>query len=283
MVCSNLHSSTRPLQECDGNHPPIDEALASTGSYLRLNFSMIIRRLLWQALSPGLRFSASPLPTCCRQAHSHAQQSTPSPTPFVPDTNTFLTLIGRNLIQHASKFPNWNSLFSLSSSQLRELGVEPARTRRYLIWWRDRFRKGVFGIGGDLKDVHNGEAEVRVVEVPVSEKFTDEDTAKRLGLDVDAISPNLRRMVVNEPADVVHRRVTADQLTPIQGLKVRGTRTLVGPFIKPIKGTNGSVATIKVQEGMWEIKRGVKLDGGERRRKMVRRQKLLEQRRKTRG
>ncbi|KAF6225953.1 hypothetical protein HO173_012676 [Letharia columbiana] len=96
---------------------------------------------------------------CLRHLHARASASqppTPQPTPFVPDASTFLKLIGRNLSQHAGKIPTWQSLFSLTSTQLRELGVEPARTRRYLLWWRDRFRKGIFGVGGDLRNVKDG-------------------------------------------------------------------------------------------------------------------------------
>ena len=42
---------------------------------------------------------------------------------------------------HAPKFSlGWPQLFSASSAQLKELGVEPARTRRYIIRWREKFR-----------------------------------------------------------------------------------------------------------------------------------------------
>ena len=90
-------------------------------------------------------------------------------------------------------------------------------------------------------------------------------------------------MIVDEPADIIRKGATAEQLRSIMGMKIVGTRTIVGPFIKTVKGTSGSVVKIKRQAGMWEIKRGVKLDGGERRRKMVRRQRLLEERRTSRG
>ncbi|KAI9695140.1 MAG: hypothetical protein M1820_008908, partial [Bogoriella megaspora] len=97
--------------------------------------------------------------------HSTPRAPVPPPTPFCPDPSTFLTLIGRSLSQHSSKIPTWESLFSLSSTQLRDLGVEPARARRYLLWWRERFRKGLFGVGGDMREVENGVAELRIVEV----------------------------------------------------------------------------------------------------------------------
>ncbi|CAF9933696.1 MAG: hypothetical protein ALECFALPRED_005666 [Alectoria fallacina] len=218
---------------------------------------------------------------CLRHLHARASASPPpipQPTPFVPDASTFLKLIGRNLSQHVGKIPTWRSLFSLSSTQLRELGVEPARTRRYLLWWRDRFRKGIFGVGGDLKNVKDGGAELRVVEVPVAKaglpKFKSTSTV--IGLQWT------KRMVVNEPPDVVEKSPSLQRLKPVDGMKVAGVRTIVGPYVQRVKGTSGSVATIKVQEGMWEVRRGVKVDGGERRKVQVRRKKLLEERRTSR-
>lgn len=216
-----------------------------------------------------------------RHLHARASASqppTPQPTPFVPDASTFLKLIGRNLSQHAGKIPTWQSLFSLTSTQLRELGVEPARTRRYLLWWRDRFRKGIFGVGGDLRNVKDGGAELRVVELPVAKAAIPKSrsTSTAIGLQ------RTKRMIVNEPPEVIEKSLSLQQLKPVDGMKVVGLRTIVGPYVQPVKGTSGSVATIKVQEGMWEVRRGVKVDGGERRKLQVRRKRLLEERRTTR-
>ncbi|KAL8731413.1 MAG: hypothetical protein Q9181_004314 [Wetmoreana brouardii] len=218
--------------------------------------------------------------TClCRPSaslrHLRRQISTnqiPPPTPFVPDSKTFLELIGRNLSQHAAKIPTWESLFSLSSLQLRKLGVEPARTRRYLLWWRDKFRKGEYGIGGDLQNVKDSVAHVRVVEVP------HEQAAKTL-VRPDAI----KKVVVNIPPDVPVQESKLRGLKPVNGLKVQGAHTIVGPYVQPVKETGGSVATIKVQEGMWEQRRGHKVDGGERRKVQVRRKRKLEEIRRSRS
>ena len=218
---------------------------------------------------------------CLRHLHARASASQPpipQPTPFVPDASTFLKLIGRNLSQHAGKIPTWQSLFSLTSTQLRELGVEPARTRRYLLWWRDRFRKGIFGVGGDLENVKDGGAELRVVEVPVADAAIPKSrtTSTPIGLQ------RTKRMIVNAPPEVIEKSQSLQQLRPVEGMKVAGVRTIVGPYVQPVKGTRGSVATIKVQEGMWEFRRGVKVDGGERRKVQVRRKRLLEERRTSR-
>ncbi|MCJ1288950.1 hypothetical protein MMC34_000481 [Xylographa carneopallida] len=169
----------------------------------------------------------------------------PQPTPFVPDPTTFLTLIGRQLSKHAPKITTWNSLFSLTSTQLRELGVEPARSRRYLLWWRDQFRRGIYGIGGDMQNVVDGVAEMRVKEVPVGE--------------------TVKKVVVNTLPGV--KEVAQGKV--VQGFRVRGAGTIVGSYAELVKESGGSVARLKVQEGMWEVRRGHKVHGGERRRKYV--------------
>lgn len=222
-----------------------------------------------------LRLLANPLlqhvsktQLCSRCLHQQVSaRDIPPPTPFVPDSKTFLTLIGRNLLQHAAKIPSWHSLFTLQSSQLRELGVEPARTRRYLVWWRDRFKKGIHGIGGDLQDVTDGTAKLAMVKVIC-------------GKGKKGLEPT-KKLVVNVPMDAVDASAVTDP-KPVQGMTVRGAQTIVGPYVQLVKNSRGSLATIKLQEGMWEVKRGRKVDGGERRKLAVRRKRKLEEERKDR-
>ncbi|KAI9819028.1 MAG: hypothetical protein M1832_004070 [Thelocarpon impressellum] len=184
----------------------------------------------------------------------------PPPTPFVPDPQTFLMLIGRNLKTHASKIGSWDALFSLSGQKLRELGVEPARDRRYLLRWRDKFRHGEFGVGGDLQEVVDGVGEVRVAEVPL------------------ASSSGSRKVVVNAPPGG-----DADPgAQPVGRLKVKGAHTIRGPYVQPVKGAQGRVARVIVTEGMWEHRRGHKVDGGERRRAEVKAKRKAEERRNAR-
>lgn len=133
-------------------------------------------------------------------------------------------------------------------------------------------------MGGDLKNVKDGGAELRVVEVRVAnaEFPKSGSTSTAIGLQ------RTKRMIVNEPPEVMEKSPSSDQLKPVDGMKVIGVRTIVGPYVQPVKGTSGSVATIKVQEGMWEVRRGLKVDGGERRKVQVRRKRLLEERRTSR-
>ena len=211
--------------------------------------------------------------TCIRQLHYRATAaSIPPPTPFVPDPQTFLTLIGRQLSKHAAKITTWESLFSLSSAQLRELGIEPPRTRRYLLWWREKFRRGDFGVGGDLQNVVDGVGEIRVLEVKKKSVDGREKAVSALR------PPGVRKVVVNIPPEATKREFREDEVKPIKGVKVQGAHTIVGPHVELVKGTNGTVARIKVKDGMWEERRGHKVDGGERRKANVRSKRAAKER-----
>lgn len=219
--------------------------------------------------------------TQCRYAHTAPTKLVPNTTPFVPDAQTFLTLIGRGLSQHAAKIPSWDALFTMSSEQLREAGVEPARARRYLLWWRDRYRAGIMGIGGDLKEVTNGVAELRVVQVK-----SDREGDRAVTLTRD---PGTRKVIANVPltvAGVADEASTDEQKTlptglaplptmdaadvhTIAGLSLVQGNSIGGRGIEYIKGYDG-VARLKVAEGLWEERRGHKVDGGERRKAEVR-------------
>ncbi|GME89767.1 unnamed protein product [Ambrosiozyma monospora] len=66
----------------------------------------------------------------------------PQPTKEVPDVNTFLAKIGRDMTEHADLFENnWEKLFTISSKKLRDSGVD-CQARKYILYWRDQFSKG---------------------------------------------------------------------------------------------------------------------------------------------
>ncbi|KAF3090861.1 hypothetical protein TWF225_008663 [Orbilia oligospora] len=75
--------------------------------------------------------------------HSREPRPIPAESSTAPDVKTFLTKIGRNMIQHESKFTDWKQLMGTTTQQLRVMGIEPARDRRYLIDWRERYRNGI--------------------------------------------------------------------------------------------------------------------------------------------
>ena len=112
----------------------------------------------------------------------------------------------------------------------------------------------------------DGAAKLQVVEVPIPEAMIPGTNIQRT-----------KKFVVNVPPDASGNDIQVEQLRPVSGMKIVGERTIAGPYIQPVKGTSGSVAIMKVQDGMWEERRGVKVDGGERRKAMVRRKRYLEE------
>jgi len=222
---------------------------------------------------------------CVRHLHKNvAAPAVPSPTPFVPDVQTFLTLIGRDMSKFASKIPSWEKLFTLSSAELRDMGIEPARQRRYLLRQREKFRRGQYGPGGDLEHVVDGVAQLRVVEVPVEPKNTEGGDGKSTCTVTASatLSPGMKRVIVNLPPDATeYKHDPSKPLKKFADMKIHHGFMIKGPYLQPIKGTNGSAALIRVQEGMWEDKQGHKVDGGERRRAEVRAKRRAEERKKA--
>ncbi|CAG9999906.1 unnamed protein product [Clonostachys byssicola] len=182
----------------------------------------------------------------------------PEPKPFVPDVTTFLTLIGRGLNKYANKFPSWDSLFSLTGPQLKELGIEPARSRRYLLNWMKRYRKGDLGPGGDFLFVKDGEAILRAATLQEKELSGS-------------------KFVVNVPHPDEEVETPAEIFGRPLGYVVRGAKSIAGPYATPLPGSTG--VSVKVTEGMWEDRRGRKIDGGERRRAEIRFKKRSAERR----
>ncbi|KAF7713345.1 Uncharacterized protein PECH_001499 [Penicillium ucsense] len=225
---------------------------------------------------------------CIRSLHRKTAPSVPSPTPFVPDVQTFLTLIGRDMSKQASKIPSWESLFTSTSTQLRDMGIEPARQRRYLIRKREKFRNGVYGPGGDLEQVVDGVAQLRVVEVPREAGSVEKVTANAVagaaaeGISSATLTPGMKKAIVNlAPEATEYKHSPSAVLKKFAHMKIHRGSKIMGPYLQPIKGSHGSAATITVQPGMWEDKRGHKVDGGERRRTEVRAKKRLEEIRKA--
>jgi hypothetical protein len=258
--------------------------------------------------------SLSRLPSyvCTRCLHHQSRQRpVPAPTPFVPDHATFLKLIGRSLSRYTSKFASWQELFTASSNQLRERGIEPARDRRYLLRWREKYCNGEFGIGGDMRFVEAGVATLRVVDVPrlpstESEQVNPQHQAgnasktnhqpqpktktmpKPITNPTPSQFPATSRLILNLPSTATDPTValqpgqSTHDLRKVAGVKLVHGHIIQGPYIQPSKGSNGSVATLKVQEGLWEHRRGHKVDGGERRKAEVRFKRGVEERRKAR-
>jgi hypothetical protein len=215
---------------------------------------------------------ASPTRTCTRSLHHQIPlRPVPKPIPFIPDHAAFLAAIGRGLSAHATKIPSWDALFTLSSAQLKELGVEPPRARKYLLDWREKFRNGEYGIGGDCQHVDDGVAHLRLVEAPVTSHLaTGGRMSRRSALATATHDAGTRRLVVNVPAAVDAPVELLEDVRGVAGVVVKGAKTIKGPYVEPVKGSAGLKARIRLQEGIWEVRRGHKVDGGERRKAEVR-------------
>jgi len=149
----------------------------------------------------------------------------------------------------------------MSSEELKEAGIEPARTRRYLLRWRQKFRNGDYGVGGDLKYVSDGTAELRVCEVPSTTPTSFVSATK---------TPGMTKLVLNVPSGSTKYTLEPGQSTTglqkPKDYKLVNGHVISGPFALPVKGSHGGVVQVKIQEGMWEDRLGQKVFGGERRR-----------------
>lgn len=76
------------------------------------------------------------------------------------------------------------------------------------------------------------------------------------------------KWVVNVPSEDADIATGVKELIRPQGYVVHGLQSIKGPNATPLAGQAGAV--VKVAEGMWEHRRGRKIDGGERRQAEVR-------------
>ncbi|PGH01288.1 hypothetical protein GX51_05343 [Blastomyces parvus] len=253
------------------------------------------------ASSTSYSHFSSPAHQFLRQLHKGSQAPVPPPTPFVPDAATFLSLIGRNMSRFAPKFNSWDELFTLSSEELKERGIEPPRLRRYLLRWRQKFQRGEYGVGGDLEHVADGVAQLRIVEIPNDTAMARTEgqsatptttTATDGGKNEQGIppisvtgtatlSPGMKWAVVNLPPGESQPKEIPQPLKKYMNVTLGRGPVLKAPYLKLVKGANGMAGVIQVQEGMWEDKQRTKVDGGERRQAEVRAKKRSEERKKA--
>jgi hypothetical protein len=147
-----------------------------------------------------------------------------------------------------------------------------------LLRWREKFRNGDYGICGDADKVVNGTAHLRVVEVPRAESSAAMNTSATA-----TMTPGTRKMIVNILPEAVPSDIPPEQLKPIKGLKLKGSHSITGPHVQPVKGAGGKAAMVVVKEGLWENRRGHKIDGGERRQAEVRAKRRSAERKASRA
>lgn len=74
---------------------------------------------------------------------------------------------------------------------------------------------------------------------------------------------------------------SVNEAQPVLGFKIVNNTDIGGRGVRFIKGYQG-VAQLKVQEGLWEQRRGHKVDGGERRKAEVRAKRRVQERKNAR-
>lgn len=95
-------------------------------------------------------------------------------------------------------------------------------------------------------------------------------------------SPGMRKVVANVPAGQDSPSVPLEKVKPVHMVKIVRSGIIAGSGVEGVKGRPG-VAVIKAKEGLWEQRRGHKVDGGERRKAENRYKRAAEERKTTRG
>ncbi len=122
----------------------------------------------------------------------------------------------------------------------------------------------------------DGAVHLRVLEIP------KDDMGAAVNTNATATkTPGTRKVIVNLPPEAVPSEIPPVQLKPLRGFKLAGSHTIVGPHVQPVKG--GKAAKVVVKEGLWEERRGHKIDGGERRQAEVRAKRRSEERKAQRS
>lgn len=114
-----------------------------------------------------------------------------------------------------------------------------------------------------MTEIHDGKAELRIVEVPIEGRGSEQKTATLTS------SPGMKKIVVNVAPGQEKPTVPLTEVKPVGMVKIKRASVIAGPYVDHISGKSGA-AVIRIQEGLWEQRRGHKVDGGERRKAEVR-------------
>lgn len=150
-----------------------------------------------------------------------------------------------------------------------------------------------------MKEVKDGIAELRIVEVPSSRPADQAATLTKgagmrkmvvnvqptVSLPEDPANPAAKEAAEGEPAPAKAiapaPKFDANNVQPIEGVKIVQANTIGGTGVEAVKGYQG-VAKLRVKEGLWEQRRGHKVDGGERRKAEVRYKRRAQERKNAR-
>eukprot|EP00842_Homolaphlyctis_polyrhiza_P000238 jgi/Hompol1/1214/HPOL_001056-RA len=105
---------------------------------------------LWTGLR-GYAIKAPPLHSESQAYFSLPKRDTyvPSPRGDIKEPADFLKRIGRNTESVATKFKDWDHLFTATTKEMGELGIK-SQMRRYILGWREWYRRGVEPVAIEL-------------------------------------------------------------------------------------------------------------------------------------
>lgn len=91
----------------------------------------------------------------------------------------------------------------------------------------------------------------------------------------------MRKVVLNTNPSAEPSSTIPETAKAVQGIRIVSAGTIGGTGIEPVKGQQGA-AMLRVKDGLWEQRRGHKVDGGERRKAEVRSKRRRDERRNAR-
>lgn len=130
-----------------------------------------------------------------------------------------------------------------------------------------------------MEHVQDGVGEVKIFEVPVPESWKALNPSAEMA--TATRTPGTRKVAINVPIGAEMPVVPLEKAKVLDFIKVRGKNGIEGPHVDMIKGAAGLKARIAVKEGLWEERRGHKVDGGERRKAEVRSKRRAEARKQA--
>lgn len=129
-----------------------------------------------------------------------------------------------------------------------------------------------------MEHVTDGVGEIKLFEVPVPEAW--KKTNPSADMATVTRSGGMRKVALNVPIGGEMPTKPLEECEPVKHVKARGLNKLIGTNVYMVSAEK---AAIKVQEGLWEVRRGHKVDGGERRKAEVRFKRRAEERKKARA
>lgn len=174
----------------------------------------------------------------------------------------------------------WMKVVELPKLSRRQLAARDEEREKSL---REAPSGSTAEVGGDIRQENTSKEEAPTIATettpptPSSDPISTYLATNKIVLNFPEDESDPTRILQPERAIT-----TTYDLPKVRMVKIARGHVIRGAHIQLVKGTNGSVATLKAVEGLWEHRRGHKVDGGERRKAEVRFKRAVEERKKAR-